>query len=88
MKEMKKWAFILDRDEFVRLSLKKILDKYGFTVEEIDHFSQLEKRKKNIKHAVIIADLEIGEIEDEIKRYDPRDYGLKETLTLLAGGIQ
>jgi hypothetical protein len=28
------------------------------------------------------------EIEEEIKRYDPRDYGLKETLTLLAGGIQ
>ncbi|MGQ9555766.1 MAG: HD domain-containing protein [Anaerolineae bacterium] len=28
------------------------------------------------------------EIEEGIKRYDPRDYGLKETLTLLAGGIQ
>jgi len=28
------------------------------------------------------------EIEGGIKRYDPRDYGLKETLTLLAGGIQ
>ena len=28
------------------------------------------------------------DIEEGIKRYDPRDYGLKETLTLLAGGIQ
>jgi len=28
------------------------------------------------------------EIEEGIKRYDPRDYGLKETLALLAGGIQ
>jgi hypothetical protein len=27
-------------------------------------------------------------IEEGIRRYDPRDYGLKETLTLLAGGIQ
>lgn len=27
-------------------------------------------------------------IEEELKRYDPRDYGLKETLTLLAGGIR
>lgn len=28
------------------------------------------------------------EIEEGIKRYDPRDYSLKETLTLLAGGIR
>jgi len=28
-----------------------------------------------------------NEIEEEISRYDPRDYGLKETLKLLAGGI-
>lgn len=29
-----------------------------------------------------------GEIEGSIRRYDPRDYGLRETLTLLAGGIR
>lgn len=29
-----------------------------------------------------------GEIEDSIRRYDPRDYTLHETLTLLGGGIQ
>jgi hypothetical protein len=34
----------------------------------------------------LIADAD--EIEEGIRRYDPRDYGLKETLTLLAGGIQ
>lgn len=28
------------------------------------------------------------DIEEVIKRYDPRDYSLKETLTLLAGGIR
>jgi len=28
------------------------------------------------------------EIENRLQRYDPRDYGLKEILTLLAGGIQ
>lgn len=28
-----------------------------------------------------------GEIEEGIKRYDPRDFSLKETLTLLGGGI-
>ena len=41
MKEKPKWAFILDKDEFVRLSLNKILKKYGFHVEEIEDFSQL-----------------------------------------------
>ena len=45
MKEKLKWAFILDKDEFVRLSLNKILKKYGFQTEEIEDFSQLEKRK-------------------------------------------
>jgi len=29
-----------------------------------------------------------AEIEGGIRRYDPRNYGLKETLTLLAGGIR
>jgi hypothetical protein len=48
MKEKRKWAFILDKDEFVRLSLNKILKKYGFQTEEIEDFSQLEKRKKGI----------------------------------------
>lgn len=66
MKEKKNWVFILDKDEFVRLSLKKILDRYGFKVEEIDHFSQLEKRKKDLKKGVIIVDMDIGEIENEI----------------------
>ncbi len=67
MKEDKKWAFILDKDEFVRLSLKKILDRYGFKVEEIEDFSQLEKRKRDVQKGVIIADLDIGEIEDEVQ---------------------
>jgi ActR/RegA family two-component response regulator len=48
MKERMKCAFILDKDEFFRLSLKKILEKYGFHVEEIEDFSQLEKRKKDL----------------------------------------
>jgi len=34
----------------------------------------------------LIADADA--IEEGIRRYDPRDYGLKETLTLLVGGIQ
>ncbi len=67
MKEDKKWAFILDKDEFVRLSLKKILDRYGFKVEEIEDFSQLEKRKRDVQKGVIIADLDIGEIENEVQ---------------------
>ena len=49
-----KWAFILDKDEFVRLSLNKILKKYGFQVEEIEDFSQLEKRKKEIEGGMIL----------------------------------
>lgn len=75
MMEKKRWAFIIDKDDFVRLSLKKILDKYGFRVEEIDNFSQIEKRKKDIKNGVIIADLDIGELEREIqflKRWSDR----------------
>ncbi len=42
MRERAKWAFILDKDEFVRLSLSKILSKYGFEVEEMEDLSQLE----------------------------------------------
>ena len=58
-----KWAFILDKDEFVRLSLNKILKKYGFHVEEIEDFSQLEKRKKDIEGGMILADVEIDVLE-------------------------
>lgn len=63
MKEKTRWAFILDRDEFVRLSLNKILNKYGFQVEEIEDISQLEKWKKEIKEGMILADLEIEVLE-------------------------
>jgi FixJ family two-component response regulator len=63
MKEKQKWAFILDKDEFVRLSLNKILKKYGFHVEEIEDFSQLEKRKKDIEGGMILADVEIDVLE-------------------------
>jgi FixJ family two-component response regulator len=63
MKERKRWAFILDRDEFVRLSLNKILKKYGFYVEEIEDFSQLEKRKRDMEEGMILADVEIEVLE-------------------------
>lgn len=63
MKEKVRWAFILDRDEFVRLSLNKILRKYGFQVEEIEDLSILEKRKKDVKEGMILADLDMGSYE-------------------------
>lgn len=63
MKERVRWAFIIDKDEFVRLSLNKILKKYGFHVEEIEDFSQLEKRKKDIEGGMILADVEIDVLE-------------------------
>jgi DNA-binding NtrC family response regulator len=63
MKEKLKWAFILDKDEFVRLSLNKILKKYGFHVEEIEDFFQLEKRKKDIDSGMILADVEMDVLE-------------------------
>ena len=63
MKEKRKWAFILDKDEFVRLSLHKILKKYGFLTEEIEDFSQLEKRKKDVEGGMILADVEIDILE-------------------------
>ena len=53
----------MDKDEFVRLSLSKILRKYGFTVEEIDDFSQLEKRKREIEEGMVIADVEVDVLE-------------------------
>jgi FixJ family two-component response regulator len=63
MKERAKWAFIADKDEFVRFSLNKILKKYGFQVEEIEDLSQLEKRKKEIEEGMILADVEIDVLE-------------------------
>jgi FixJ family two-component response regulator len=63
MRESIRWAFILDKDEFVRLSLNKILRKYGFQVEEIEDFSQFERRKKDVKGGVILADVEIEALE-------------------------
>jgi DNA-binding NtrC family response regulator len=66
MKETVKWAFILDKDEFVRLSLNKILKKYGFHVEEIEDFSQLEGRKKDIARGMILADVEMDVLEKEL----------------------
>ena len=63
MEERTKWAFIIDKDEFVRLSLNKILNKYGFRVEEIEDFSQLESRKKDVKGGMILADMEVELLE-------------------------
>ena len=63
MNEKVKWAFVLDKDEFVRLSLNKILKKYGFHVEEIEDLSQLEKRKKDLERGMILADVEIDVLE-------------------------
>ena len=75
MKEKLKWAFILDKDEFVRLSLNKILKKYGFQTEEIEDFSQLEKRKKDVERGIILADVEIDVLEKGVpfpKRWSDR----------------
>jgi len=63
---MIKYAFILDKDEFVRLSLNKILQKYGFQVEEIDDFSRIEDRKKEIDQGIVLADVEIDVLEKGI----------------------
>jgi DNA-binding response OmpR family regulator len=75
MKEKRKWAFILDKDEFVRLSLNKILKKYGFQTEEIEDFSQLEKRRKDVDGGMILADVEIDVLEKGfpfLKRWNDR----------------
>ena len=75
MTVVKKWAFILDKDEFVRLSLNKILKKYGFSVQEIEDFSELEKRKRDMEEGVILADLEIDVLErwtSLLKRWNDR----------------
>jgi len=66
MKERMKCAFIIDKDEFVRLSLNKILKKYGFHVEEIEDISQLEKRKKDVEGGMILADVEIDALEKRV----------------------
>ncbi len=63
MKKRVRWAFILDKDEFVRLSLSKILKKYGFQVEEVEDLSHLENRKKEIREGMILADLELESID-------------------------
>ena len=75
MKEKLKWAFILDKDEFVRLSLNKILKKYGFQTEEIEDFCQLEKRKRDIEGGIVFADVEIDVLEKDfafLKRWSDR----------------
>jgi len=66
MKKTCKYAFILDKDEFVRLSLSKILHKYGFQVEEVDDFSQLRDRKKEISQGLVLADVEMDALEDGV----------------------
>ncbi len=66
MKERMQCAFIIDKDEFVRLSLNKILKKYGFHVEEIEDISQLEKRKRDVEGGMILADVEIDVLEKRL----------------------
>ncbi len=66
MKKTCKYAFILDRDEFVRLSLNKILQKYGFQVEEVDDFSQLRDRKKEISQGLVLADVDMDVLENGV----------------------
>jgi DNA-binding NtrC family response regulator len=75
MKQKMKWAFIFDKDEFVRLSLNKILKKYGFEVEEIEDISDLEKRKKDIKGGMVLADLDVerlGEWVPFLRKWNDR----------------
>ncbi len=73
--EKVRYAFILDKDEFFRLSLNKMLRKYGFQVEEVEDFTQLEKRKKEIETGLVLADVEIEVLERNIsliKRWNDR----------------
>ena len=75
MEKRDKWAFILDKDQFVRLSLTKILKKYGFQVREIEDFSQLGSVKKTIKEGMILADVEVDALGDSLpilKRWKDR----------------
>ena len=66
MKKTCRYAFILDKDEFVRLSLNRILQKYGFQVEEVDDFSQLRDRRKEIDQGLVLADVEMDMLEKGI----------------------
>ena len=63
METKTKWAFILDKDEFVRLSLNKILQKFGFETEEIGALSHLEGRKREIETGMVLADVDVEELE-------------------------
>ena len=63
MCQLKKWAFILEKDQSFRLSLNKILKKYGFEVEEIEDFSELERRKKDVEGGMVLADVEVEVLE-------------------------
>ena len=56
MDQRRRCAFILDKDQFFRLSLNKILKKYGFEVEEIEDLSQIDKRKKEVEEGVVLAE--------------------------------
>ncbi len=67
MRQTKKWAFVLDPDEFVRLSLSKILRKYGFEVEEMEgDLSKLQKTRKKIETGIILADIEMDLLEKSL----------------------
>ena len=75
MKEKVRWAFILDRDEFVRLSLNKILKKYGFQVEEIDDISDLGRRERDVKEGMILLDIDMETLDRSLpmmKRWNDR----------------
>ncbi len=63
MNERTRWAFVIDKDEFVRLSLSKMLKKYGFQVEEMEDFSQLDGREKDVRGGMVVADVEIEVLE-------------------------
>ncbi len=64
MKQRKRWVFLLDKDQIFRLSLRRILNKYGFEAEEIGDLAQLERRKKDLESGMIFADLEIETLEE------------------------
>ncbi|MGB9627076.1 MAG: response regulator [Thermodesulfobacteriota bacterium] len=75
MMEKLRYAFILDKDEFFRLSLNKMLRKYGFQVEEFEDFTQLEKKKKEIETGLVLADVDMEILEKNIsliKRWNDR----------------
>ena len=66
---------MIDKDEFVRLSLNKILKKYGFEVEEVEDVTELEGRRKDLEGGIILADLDAAELEkwsSLLKRWNDR----------------